>query len=53
MDLTAQLGDPLCRMSRFSEVNIESGIDRRTPQPAWTVAIGLSLGAIPVIAGKS
>jgi hypothetical protein len=44
MGLAAQLGDPLVRMSRVSDVGIESGIDRRQPQPAWAVAIGLSLG---------
>ena len=44
LGLAAQLGDPLVRMSRVSEVGIESGIDRRQPQPAWAVAIGLSLG---------
>ena len=32
------------RMARESDVGIESGIDRRQPQPAWAVAIGLSLG---------
>ena len=44
LGLAAQLGDPLVRMSKGSEVGIESGIDRRQPQPAWAVAIGLSLG---------
>jgi hypothetical protein len=44
LGLAAQLGDPLVRMSRSSEVGIESGIDRRQPQPAWAVAVGLSLG---------
>jgi type IV pilus assembly protein PilM len=44
LGLAAQLGDPMCRMSRISDVGIESGIDRRLPQPAWTVAIGLSMG---------
>ena len=42
--LAAQVGDPLVRMSRISEVGIESGIDRRQPQPSWAVAIGLSMG---------
>ena len=42
--LAAQLGDPMCRMSRVSDVGIESGIDRRLPQPAWAIAIGLSMG---------
>jgi Tfp pilus assembly PilM family ATPase len=44
LGLAAQLGDPLVRMSKGSDVGIESGIDRRQPQPAWAVAIGLSLG---------
>jgi type IV pilus assembly protein PilM len=43
LSLAAQVGDPLARMGRTSEVGIESGIDRRQPQPAWAVAIGLSL----------
>jgi type IV pilus assembly protein PilM len=44
LGLAAQLGDPMVRMGRISEVGIETGIDRRQPQPGWTVAIGLSLG---------
>ncbi|HVT90154.1 MAG TPA: pilus assembly protein PilM [Tepidisphaeraceae bacterium] len=44
LGLAAQLGDPLVRMGRVSEVGIESGIDRRQPQPGWAVAIGLSMG---------
>ncbi|HSI34626.1 MAG TPA: pilus assembly protein PilM [Tepidisphaeraceae bacterium] len=46
MSLAAQVGDPLVRMGRLSEVGIESGIDRRQPQPGWATAIGLSLGPI-------
>jgi len=42
--LAAQLGDPMCRMGKTCEVGPESGIDRRMPQPAWAVAIGLSMG---------
>ncbi|CAN5478004.1 hypothetical protein BH10PLA1_BH10PLA1_19160 [soil metagenome] len=45
MALTAQIGDPLIRMARASEIPIDTGIDRRLPQPAWAVAIGLSMGA--------
>ncbi len=45
MQLAAQVGDPLVRMGRISEIGIETGIDRRSPQPAWAVAIGLSMGA--------
>jgi type IV pilus assembly protein PilM len=44
MGLAAQVGDPLVRMGRISDVGIESGIDRRQPQPNWSVAIGLSIG---------
>lgn len=46
MQLAAQVGDPMVRMGRISEVGIESGIDRRQPQPGWVTAIGLSLGPI-------
>jgi len=48
LGLAAQVGDPLIRMGRTSEVGIESGIDRRQAQPAWAVAIGLSLGPVNV-----
>jgi len=44
LGLAAQLGDPLVRMGRVSMIGIESGIDRRLPQPNWAVAIGLSMG---------
>ncbi len=46
MGLPAQLGDPMARMSKTSDLPIESGIDRRLPQPSWTVALGLSMGAV-------
>jgi type IV pilus assembly protein PilM len=46
MQLAAQVGDPLVRMGRISEIGIESGIDRRQPQPGWATAIGLSLGPV-------
>jgi type IV pilus assembly protein PilM len=46
MHLAAQLGDPMVRMSKTTEVGPESGLDRRQPQPAWTVALGLSMGSI-------
>ena len=51
MGLAAQVGDPLVRMGRISDVGIESGIDRRQPQPNWSVAIGLSIG--PGAAGET
>jgi Tfp pilus assembly PilM family ATPase len=45
LGLAAQIGDPMVRISKFSDAGIESAIDRRKPQPAWAVAIGLSMGA--------
>ncbi len=48
LGLAAQVGDPMVRMGRISDIGIESGIDRRQPQPGWAVAIGLSLGPAPV-----
>lgn len=51
LGLAAQVGDPLVRMGRTTEIGVESGIDRREPQPAWAVAIGLSMGP-EVSAGK-
>jgi type IV pilus assembly protein PilM len=53
MGLSAQIGDPLLRLSRIANVAVESGIDRREPQPAWTVAIGLSLGPATRAGGDS
>ena len=44
MMLAAQLGDPLMRMAKTTEIGIESGIDRKQPQPGWAVAVGLSMG---------
>jgi type IV pilus assembly protein PilM len=44
MALPAAIGDPMCRMNRNSSVGIESGIERRLPQPAWAIAMGLSMG---------
>jgi type IV pilus assembly protein PilM len=44
MSLAAQVGDPLVRMGRTTNVGIDSGLDRRQAQPGWAVAIGLSLG---------
>jgi hypothetical protein len=34
----------MCRMNKWCQLGIETGIDRRQPQPAWVVAIGLSMG---------
>jgi type IV pilus assembly protein PilM len=46
MMLSAQLGDPLVRMAKTTDIGIESGIDRKQPQPAWAVALGLSMGPL-------
>jgi type IV pilus assembly protein PilM len=46
MQLAAQVGDPIARMGRISEIGPETGIDRRHPQPSWAVALGLSLGPV-------
>lgn len=46
LGLPAQVGDPLVRMGRVSNISPDSGIDRRLPQPNWAVAIGLSLGPV-------
>lgn len=50
MSLAAQVGDPMVRMGRTSDVGVESGIDRRQPQPSWAVAIGLSMGPAGAVA---
>jgi Tfp pilus assembly PilM family ATPase len=44
LQLAAQVGDPMVRIGRISDIGPESGIDRRQPQPGWAVAIGLSMG---------
>jgi type IV pilus assembly protein PilM len=45
LGLASQLGDPMCRLNDAGASSTETGIDRRSPQPAWAVAIGLSMGA--------
>jgi type IV pilus assembly protein PilM len=44
LKLPFEMGDSLRRMIRTSSAGIEATIDRRQPQPAWSVAVGLSLG---------
>jgi type IV pilus assembly protein PilM len=46
MGLAAQVGDPMCRLSKWCEPSADGGMDRRVPQPAWTTAIGLSFGPV-------
>ncbi len=43
--LPAQVGDPLARIGRPQGLDVNIGLDRRQAQPAWAVAVGLSLGA--------
>ena len=42
MSMPAQIGDPLVRFNRSALPSLGC-LDRREPQPAWAVAIGLSL----------
>jgi type IV pilus assembly protein PilM len=44
MGVAAQVGDPMVRLNKTSEISIDSGIDRRQPQPGWACAVGLSMG---------
>ena len=50
--LAGQVGDPLVRMGRISNIGVETGIDRRQAQPGWAVAIGLSMGPSPMAADR-
>lgn len=42
--IAAQLGDPMVRLGRTSQISPQSGLDLTTPQPGWVVAVGLSIG---------
>jgi type IV pilus assembly protein PilM len=44
MGLAAQVGDPLALLDAIDEIDPDAGLDRTAPQPAWAVAIGLSIG---------
>lgn len=46
LNLPAQIGDPLVRVRRAEGAGANVGLDWRQPQPAWAVAVGLSLGAV-------
>jgi len=52
MGLAAQIGDPMVRVGRNSDIPIESGLDCKQPQPGWSVAIGLSMGAAVTVAAS-
>ncbi len=45
LNIPAQMGDPLMRISHVDGAGQKLDLDRRNPQPTWTVAVGLSLGA--------
>ena len=45
LGIAAQLGDPMVRLGRTSKVTPEKGLDVSVPQPAWAIAIGLSIGS--------
>ncbi|NLW86952.1 MAG: pilus assembly protein PilM [Planctomycetes bacterium] len=45
LNMRAQIGDPLMRIRRVAGAGLEQGLDRREPQPDWSVSIGLSIGA--------
>ncbi len=44
LNLPSQIGDPLVRMRRSDGAGVDPKLDWRHPQPAWAVAVGLSLG---------
>ncbi|MFA6133122.1 MAG: pilus assembly protein PilM [Phycisphaerae bacterium] len=50
LNLPAQIGDPLVRVSRADGAGVNLGIDWRQPQPAWAVAVGLSLSPTVTVA---
>ncbi len=45
LNLPAQVGDPMVGVKLAHEAKLSQGLDVRTAQPSWAVAIGLSLGA--------
>ena len=45
LSLAAQVGDPMVRMARSSDLPPDSGLDPSRPQPSWAVALGLTMGA--------
>jgi len=46
LNLPAQIGDPLMRIGTGGANGRRLDLDCRHPQPAWAVAVGLSLGAL-------
>jgi len=45
LNLPAQVGDPFLRIKRAQDAPASTAVDCRRPQPAWAVAVGLSVGA--------
>jgi Tfp pilus assembly PilM family ATPase len=50
LNVPAQIGDPLVRIKRSKTASERLSLDWRQPQPAWAVAVGLSLGSTVVAA---
>jgi type IV pilus assembly protein PilM len=48
LGIAAQLGDPMVRLARNAKISPESGLNLAQPQPAWAIAVGLSIGQSPV-----
>jgi type IV pilus assembly protein PilM len=46
MSIPTQVGDPMVRLSKSAQAG--SGIDRRQPQPMWSVSLGLAMGPAKV-----
>lgn len=44
LGIAAQLGDPMVRVGRGVKLKADCGLDTTQPQPAWPIAIGLSMG---------
>ena len=44
LHLPASVGDPMARINHQGGASLVAGVDRRLAQPAWSVAVGLSLG---------
>ncbi len=45
LNMPAQIGDPFARIGNAEGVKLSIGLDRRQAQPAWAVAVGLSIGS--------
>ena len=46
LSLAAQVGDPMVRMARDSDLPADGDLDPTKPQPSWAVAFGLTMGGV-------